>query len=98
MNWKKLLVIAAVVGAFAFVSAPKSEAHVSIGIGIGLPLAYPVGFYGGYAPYGYGSTAILTTRPTATTVTRARSFIGVRWFIAGPSTCGTASTRTATRR
>jgi hypothetical protein len=52
MNWKKLLLIAAIVGAFAFVATPRSEArgHVSIGIGIGVP----IGYYGyGYAPYGY---------------------------------------------
>lgn len=57
MNWKKVLLIGAVVGAFAFVSAPKSEARVSIGIGIGLPLAFPVvgvGYYPGAYPYGCG--------------------------------------------
>lgn len=55
MNLKKLLLIAAVAGAFAFVSVPKSEARVSIGIGIGLPIAYPVvGYYGGCYPYAYG--------------------------------------------
>ncbi len=60
MNWKKLFLITAVVGAFAFVSAPKSEARVSIGIGIGLPIAYPVygyPYYGGYYPYAYGYPA-----------------------------------------
>ena len=58
MNWKKILLIAAVVGAFAVVSAPKSEARVSIGIGIGLPFPVVGVGYGyapyGYAPYGYG--------------------------------------------
>ncbi len=52
MNLKKILLIAAVVGAFAFVAAPKSEAHVSIGIGLGFPIAYPVVGYG--YPYSYG--------------------------------------------
>jgi hypothetical protein len=60
MNWKKLLLIAAVVGAFTFASVPKSDAGVRVGIGIGLPVAYPVypypypyayGYPYGYAPY-----------------------------------------------
>ncbi len=77
MNWKKLLLIAAVIGAFTFVSAPKSEAGVHIGIGIGLPIAYPVygcgyggypyaygypGYYGGYGSYGY-ARPIVYRRP-----------------------------------
>ena len=37
MSWKKILLILAVVGAFTFASAPKSDAHVSVGIGIGMP-------------------------------------------------------------
>ena len=54
MSWKKLLLIAAVAGAFTFASAPKSDAGVSVGVGIG----FPVGYYGcgypyGYYPYGY---------------------------------------------
>ena len=53
MNWKKLLLIAAVLGTFAFVSAPKSEAGVRVGIGIGLPIAYPAYGYP-YYPYAYG--------------------------------------------
>ena len=53
MNWKKLLLIAAVLGTFAFVSAPKSEAGVRVGIGIGLPIAYPAYAYP-YYPYAYG--------------------------------------------
>jgi hypothetical protein len=50
MSWKKFLLIAAAVGALTFVSAPKSEAHVSVGIGIGFPIGYA---YPGYYPYGY---------------------------------------------
>ncbi|HEY2801049.1 MAG TPA: hypothetical protein VGI85_10660 [Chthoniobacterales bacterium] len=55
MNWKKLLFVVAAVGAFAFVSAPKSEAGVHIGIGIGFPIVYPAyGYpYAGYYPYAY---------------------------------------------
>jgi len=52
MNWKKLLLIAATIGAFAFASAPKSNAGVRVGIGIGFPVAYPVYGYP-YYPYGY---------------------------------------------
>ncbi len=52
MNWKKLLLIAAVIGTLAFVSAPKSEAGVQVGIGIGFPIAYPAYGYGyPYYPY-----------------------------------------------
>jgi hypothetical protein len=57
MNWKKLLLIAVVVGGFAFVAVPQSKAggHVSIGIGLGFPIGY--GYYGcgypGYYPYAY---------------------------------------------
>jgi hypothetical protein len=40
MNWKKLLLIATVAGAFTFAAAPKSEAGVRVGIGIGLPIGY----------------------------------------------------------
>lgn len=57
MNWKKLLLIAAVVGAFTFAAAPKSEAGVRVGIGIGFPIGYgysTCGYpYAGY-PYAYG--------------------------------------------
>jgi len=53
MNWKKLLLIAATVGAFTFVAAPKSEAGVSVGIGVGFPVAYPAYGYP-YYPYAYG--------------------------------------------
>lgn len=57
MSWKKILLIAAVAGAFTFASAPKSEAGVRVGIGIGV--GFPVGYYGcaypypAYYPYGY---------------------------------------------
>lgn len=55
MNWKKLLLIAAAIGAFALASAPKSDAGVRVGIGIGFPVAYPAyGYpYYPYYPYGY---------------------------------------------
>ena len=56
MNSKKLL-IALIVGAFAFAAAPESKAGVSVGIGIGGPGGYgyaPYGYYPyGYYPYGY---------------------------------------------
>ena len=48
MNWKRLLSIALVAGGFAFVPVQRSDAQVSVGIGIG----YPGGYYG-YYPYGY---------------------------------------------
>jgi hypothetical protein len=59
---KKFLLIALVVGGFAFASAPQSNAGVSVGIGIGFPGPYgygcPYGGYGyggyGYGGYGYG--------------------------------------------
>ena len=61
MSGKKLLLIAAVVGAFAFISVPKSDAGVRVGIGLGFPIAYPgygypyypdaYGYPYGYAPY-----------------------------------------------
>ena len=47
---KKFLLIALVLGGFAFASAPQSQAGVSVGIGIGFPGAYGYGY-----PYGYGS-------------------------------------------
>ena len=59
---KKLLLIAVVAAGFAFVSAPKSEAGVSIGIGIGYPgCYYPQPYYGCYYPrpyYGYYSPVV----------------------------------------
>jgi hypothetical protein len=57
MNWKKLLLIAAVAGAFTFAGAAKSEAGVRVGIGIGFPIGYgySCGYpYPGYYPYPYG--------------------------------------------
>lgn len=57
---KKFLLIALVLGGFAFASAPQSQAGVSVGIGIGFPGAYgygyPYGYGSGYgcSPYGYG--------------------------------------------
>ena len=56
MNWKRLLLIAAVVGAFTFTAAPQSKAGVRVGIGIGFPIGYGYcGYpYAGYPyPYGY---------------------------------------------
>ncbi len=54
MNWKKILLIAAVAGAFTLAAAPKSEARVRVSIGIGLPVGYSCGYpYAGY-PYAYG--------------------------------------------
>jgi hypothetical protein len=47
MNWKKLLLIGSVAGLIAFVPVQRSDAGVSVGIGIGFP-----GYYG-YYPYGY---------------------------------------------
>ncbi len=48
MNWKKLFLIALMVGGFAFAPAPRAEAGVSVGIGVGFPVAYPYGY-----PYPY---------------------------------------------
>ncbi len=48
MNWKKLLLIALVVSGLAFVPVQRSDAQVSVGIGVG-----PSGGYYGYYPYGY---------------------------------------------
>jgi hypothetical protein len=47
MNWKKILLIGSVAGLMAFVPVQRSDAGVSVGIGIGFP-----GYYG-YYPYGY---------------------------------------------
>jgi hypothetical protein len=53
MNWKKLLLIGTVAGLLAFVPAQRSDAGVSIGIGIGFPgYYYPYGYYHPY-PYYY---------------------------------------------
>jgi hypothetical protein len=52
MTWKKLLLIAAVAGAFTFAAAPQTDAGVRVGIGIGLPVGYPAYGYP-YYPYGY---------------------------------------------
>ena len=51
MNWKRLLLIGSVAGLLAFVPAQRSEAGVSVGIGIGFPGYY--GYYPAYYPYGY---------------------------------------------
>jgi hypothetical protein len=56
MNWKKLLLIGAVAGLLAFVPAQRSDAGVSVGIGIGFPGYYgyyPYGYYRPYPYYGY---------------------------------------------
>jgi hypothetical protein len=50
MNWKKLLLIGLVAGLLAFVPAQRSDAGVSVGVGIGFPGYYP---YGYYYPYRY---------------------------------------------
>ena len=48
MNWKKVLLIALVATGVGFVPMQRSNAQVSVGIGVG---GYP-GYYG-YYPYGY---------------------------------------------
>ncbi len=57
MNWKKFLLIALAVGAFGFAAVPRSEARVSVGIGIGFPFGYSNYGYSnyGYSNYGYGN-------------------------------------------
>lgn len=49
MNWKKLLLIGAAVIGFAFAPVAKSNAGLSVNIGLGYPSGY--GYYGG--GYGY---------------------------------------------
>ena len=51
---KKLLLIALVAGGLAFVPAQRSDAGVSVGIGVGFPGYYGYYPYGYYGPY-YGS-------------------------------------------
>ena len=51
MNWKKILLVGAMAGLLAFVPIQRSDAGVSIGIGIGFPGFY--GYYPAYYPYGY---------------------------------------------
>jgi len=56
MNWKKLLLIGSVAGLLAFVPVQRSDAGVSVGIGIGFPGYYgyyPYGYYRPYPYYGY---------------------------------------------
>jgi len=56
MNWKKLLLIGSVDGLLAFVPVQRSDAGVSVGIGIGFPGYYgyyPYGYYRPYPYYGY---------------------------------------------
>jgi len=48
MNWKKVLLIALVASGLAFVPVQRSNAQVSVGIGVGTP-----GYYYGYPGYGY---------------------------------------------
>jgi len=48
MNWKKVLLIALVASGLAFVPVQRSNAQVSVGIGVGTP-----GYYYGYPSYGY---------------------------------------------
>jgi hypothetical protein len=61
---KKLLLIALVASGLAFVPVQRSDAQVSVGIGVGYR-----GYYG-YYPYGYYGLTIGTagTAITATTV------------------------------
>ena len=100
MNWKKLLLIAAVAGAFTFAAAAKSEAGVRVGIGIGFPIGYgySCGYpYAGYYPYAYGYPygyrlwiRVLWLLPGG--LWRARSFIRGRWW---STATGTALSTTA---
>ncbi len=48
---KKFLMVALIAGGILTGAAPKSHAGVSIGIGVGFPGYYPVGY--GYPYYGY---------------------------------------------
>ena len=87
MNWKKLLLIAAVAGAFTFAAAAKSEAGVSVGIGIGFPVGYGYSYgypYAGYYPYAYGYpyySPMDTYRMAMPRWSMAvRSFIRDRWW------------------
>jgi hypothetical protein len=53
---KKLLLIALVASGLAFVPAQRSDAQVSVGIGVGYPGYYgyyPYGYYRPYPYYGY---------------------------------------------
>jgi hypothetical protein len=58
---KKLLLIALVAGGFVFATAPRSNAGIAIGVGVGYPgygypyygYGYPYPYYGYYGPY-YG--------------------------------------------
>ena len=50
---KKFVLIALVVGAFAFAAVPSSEAGVSVGIGFGGYPYYPYRGCGYYPYYGY---------------------------------------------
>ncbi len=64
MNCKKLPLIAASIGCFGFVAAPRADAGLSVGIGIGAPVGFGYGYGGGYgygcarpvyySPYAYG--------------------------------------------
>ena len=54
---KRLLLIALMAGGLAFIPAQRSDAQVSVGIGVGYPSYgyryYPYGYGYGYYPYGY---------------------------------------------
>ncbi len=85
MNWKKILLIAAIAGCFGFGAVRRADAGLSVGIGIGAPFGcgYGYGGYGyGYArpvyysPYAYSATGIPTTDIplTATTDPTSKSW------------------------
>jgi hypothetical protein len=60
LNYKRFLLIALVAAGLMIASASRSDAGVSVGIGIGFPVGY-VGY--GYAPYGYTYPAYYYPRP-----------------------------------
>ena len=52
---KRLLLIALMAGGLAFIPAQRSDAQVSVGIGVGYPSYgyYPYGYYRPHRYYGY---------------------------------------------
>lgn len=57
MRFRKLLLLAVIAVGVGWFAAPRAEAGLSIGIGIGIPVGYagygPYGYPAYYAPYGY---------------------------------------------